>query len=262
MLSYLIKTALFHMFLRFINIILLVIYCNTLFSQVKPHSLKTDQAKYERVKKAYSSKYENLKKEIVKAGFDVTNFDIYLRAFKYEKELQVWMKSKNDAAYKLFKTYPICSSSGDLGPKRKQGDNQVPEGFYEIESFNPASSYHLSMKVSYPNKSDRLKAKGDPGGDIMIHGNCVTIGCIPIENGPIEELYVLCVEAKDQKSKLRVDIFPCRFTDENTKMLNKNYSKEKNDFWETLKTPYLLFEKNRIVPQVLINKTGDYEIKK
>lgn len=225
-------------------------------------TFKASQLKYERVKKAYRTKWDGLKSDIVKAGFDVNAFEIYQRVFKYEKQVEVWMKNKGDAKFKLFKTYAICSSSGELGPKRVQGDGQVPEGFYYIESFNPVSSYHLSMKVGYPNKSDNKKAKGSPGGDIMIHGNCVTIGCVPIENDPIEELYILNVEAKDRKQTLRVDMFPCKFTGDNIKMLNQNFSKDMNAFWGTLKAGYDFFESNFTIPKFTINAQGDYSITK
>lgn len=241
--------------MRVIKILLLVILCHHALAQ---GTFKSSQLKYQRVKKAYETKYSGLKKELTNAGFNVTNFEVYLRIFKYEKEVQVWLKSPGTSKFKLFKTYAICSSSGELGPKRTQGDGQVPEGFYEIESFNPVSSYHLSMKVGYPNKSDNLKAEGKPGGDIMIHGNCVTIGCVPIENDPIEELYILCVEAKDKKYKIRSDIFPCKFTDENVKMLKKNFPEEKNIFWETIKVGYDFFEKSNTPPKFIIDKLGNY----
>lgn len=225
-------------------------------------TFKASQLKYDRVKKAYKTKFDDLKKELTTAGFDVNTYEIYLQVFKYEKEVQVWMRSKGDTKFKLFKTYKICSSSGELGPKRVQGDGQVPEGFYYIESFNPVSSYHLSMKVGYPNKSDSKKANGSPGGDIMIHGNCVTIGCIPIENDPIEELYILCVEAKDRKQNLRVDMFPCKFTPDKVKALNEKFSKEMNAFWETIKSGYDYFETNRTIPKFSIDDKGNYIIPK
>lgn len=247
---------------RIIKTILLVTLTLPVLAQDVEGEFKSAQKKHHRVKKAYETKYNKLKKEIETAGFDVKNFELFIRAFKYEKELQVWMKNKGDNTFKLFKIYAICQSSGDLGPKRKEGDGQVPEGFYEIESFNPASSYHLSMKVNYPNGSDRKKATGRTGGDIMIHGECVTIGCIPIENEPIEELYILCVESKNRKNKISVNIFPCKFTGENEKMLSKNYAKEKLDFWNNLKPGYTYFEENFKIPKVTIDKAGNYVLVK
>ncbi len=244
---------------RFIKTALLVILVLNIRAQ---GTFKASQMKYERVKKAYTTKWAGLKKQMTDGGFDAATYEIYLRVFKYEKEVQVWMRNKSTDKFKLFKTYAICSSSGELGPKRVQGDGQVPEGFYYIESFNPVSSYHLSMKVGYPNKSDNKKATGTPGGDIMIHGNCVTIGCIPIENDPIEELYILCVEAKDRKQNLRVDMFPCKFTPEKVKALSEKFPKDMNTFWETLKVGYDHFESNFTIPKFSIDAKGEYVITK
>jgi murein L,D-transpeptidase YafK len=244
---------------RFIKTLLLVILVLNIRAQ---GTFKASQIKYERVKKAYNTKWADLKKQMTDGGFESNTYEIYLRVFKYEKEVQVWMRNKSVDKFKLFKTYAICSSSGGLGPKRVQGDGQVPEGFYYIESFNPVSSYHLAMKVGYPNKSDSKKATGSPGGDIMIHGNCVTIGCIPIENDPIEELYILCVEAKDRKQNLRVDMFPCKFTPEKVKALGEKFSKDMNTFWETLKAGYDFFEANLTIPKFNIDAKGEYTITK
>jgi murein L,D-transpeptidase YafK len=244
---------------RVIKTVLLVILVLNIRAQ---GPFKASQMKYERVKKAYNTKWTDLKKQMTDGGFDANTYEIYLRVFKYEKEVQVWMRNKSVDKFKLFKTYPICSSSGGLGPKRVQGDGQVPEGFYYIESFNPVSSYHLAMKVGYPNKSDSKKATGSPGGDIMIHGNCVTIGCIPIQNDPIEELYILCVEAKDRKQNVRVDMFPCKFTPEKVKALSEKFSKDMNTFWETLKAGYDFFETNLAIPKFNIDAKGEYTITK
>lgn len=162
---------------------------------------------------------------------DKDNFDLYFRIFKLEKEFEIWVKNKNDLKYTLLKTIAICAPSGNLGPKRKQDDYPVPEGFYEIATFNPNSSYRLAMKINYPNKSDQLKKTGaDAGGDIMIHVNCVTIGCIPLENEPVEEVYVLATEAKNKKNAINIAIFPCRFNEKNNGFLAKNYTEEKIPF--------------------------------
>ena len=111
----------------------------------------------------------------------------------------------------LVRSWPVCASSGDLGPKRRQGDLQVPEGIYRLDKLNPVSSYHLSLHVDYPNRADRIAGKrehiGNLGGDIMVHGECVTIGCIPIENDPIEELYLAVLDAGLRPP---IHIFPAR----------------------------------------------------
>ena len=186
---------------------------------------------------------------------------MFIRVLKNEKILEVWLKSKDQQEYKLFKTYNICASSGVLGPKRQQGDAQVPEGFYNVASYNPYSSYYLSLGLSYPNTSDKIIGKRNLGGDIMIHGNCVTIGCIPLTDNSIKEVYVMAVEARNNgEQNIPVHIFPTKMdekrmiflynkSDGNTALMN---------FWKNIKTGYDYFEKNKNLPRVTTNKVGKY----
>jgi len=242
---------------RFMNSVLLVLTSVFIYSQ-NTSSFKETQLKFARVKKAYNAKYQEIKKEVEKAGFSINSLEVFIRAFKKEKELELWMKNKTDKTFKHYKTFSICASSGDPGPKRRQGDGQVPEGFYFIEAFNPSSLYHLSMKVNYPNASDKIRANGKPGGDIMIHGECVTIGCLPIENDPIEELYIICVEAKNSGQKIPVHIFPLKFNDsKNTRLIEKQ-NKEIQSFWNELKEGYQFFENSYKLPLITVNKQGAY----
>jgi murein L,D-transpeptidase YafK len=117
-----------------------------------------------------------------------------LIALKEERMLEIWADEKNRAPV-LIDTYPFTAFSGKLGPKLKSGDGQIPEGLYTVEYLNPNSSFHLSMKLSYPNDFDKKMAKGDGrsnlGGDIFIHGKSVSIGCIPIGDRNIERLFIL-----------------------------------------------------------------------
>ena len=110
--------------------------------------------------------------------------------FKNERRLEV-----HAPGWETPRVYPMTGFSGTLGPKLKEGDRQIPEGVYGIEYLNPNSSYYLSMKVSYPNAADRQRAKADGrtklGGDIMIHGKNVTIGCVPIGDDAIEDVFYL-----------------------------------------------------------------------
>ncbi len=123
------------------------------------------------------------------------SLQIALLAFKKERMLELYSKNKDSLKWRLIKTYPFTAFSGSLGPKLREGDRQIPEGLYRIESLNPNSSYHLSLRLNYPNDYDILKAEIDNrqnlGGDIMIHGKDVTIGCIPIGDKQIEEVFVL-----------------------------------------------------------------------
>lgn len=220
-------------------------------------SFKSSQQKNKRVKAAYMNKWKDLQNLLKSKEVNSEDFEIYLRIFKHESELECWARNRNEKKFKLLKTFPVCAKSGELGPKRKQGDGQVPEGFYDITGFQPLSNFHLALRVGYPNKSDQIKATGkDPGGDIMIHGNCVTIGCVPLQDGPIEELYVLAVEAKDNGFNIRADIFPFRFHEKNEALLNGATAYK--TFWNSLKTGYDHFEANKTIPKITTNKSGDY----
>lgn len=223
-------------------------------------SFKEQQLKNKRVKLAYDQKWTGLKTELAAKKINPDNIDVFIRVFKHEKELELWVKNTTDTKYTLIKKIKICASSGDLGPKRQEGDGQVPEGIYDIPFFNPASNYFLALKVGYPNKSDRILATGKPGGDIMIHGNCVTIGCIPLQDDPVKDVYILCVEAKNKNHAIRVELFPCKFTNENTKLL-ADYPDSKNAFWNNLKPAYTYFEENKIPVPYTIDKNGKYVYK-
>lgn len=97
--------------------------------------------------------------------------------------------------FRYLGSYPILGASGEAGPKLRQGDRQVPEGFYRIESLHPLSSHHLALRVNYPNEFDRAMAKGDGrdnlGGDIMIHGGNGSVGCLAMGDRNIRDLFVL-----------------------------------------------------------------------
>ncbi|MFY9221330.1 MAG: L,D-transpeptidase family protein [Blastocatellia bacterium] len=126
-----------------------------------------------------------------------------LIALKDEKKLEVWGKKDS---WQLIKTYDFTAFSGKLGPKLKEGDRQIPEGIYRAEGLNPNSSYHLSIKVNYPNEFDRKiasqEARTNLGGDIFIHGKAVTIGCIPIGDAAIEELFYTIYSVGKDKTKI------------------------------------------------------------
>src|SRR6266516_5598597 len=114
---------------------------------------------------------------------------VYIRIFKEEKQLELWVSRTRE--FELFKTYPICTFSGDLGPKLREGDSQSPEGFYfgGPPQLNPASRFHLSFNLGYPNAFDR--ANGRTGGALMVHGDCVSVGCYAMTNEWIEEIYTM-----------------------------------------------------------------------
>ncbi len=186
------------------------------------------------------------------AGQEYPPRRVLLRAFKEDRALELWAGSAR-GALKLIKTYPICASSGTLGEKTRAGDGQVPEGFYEISGLNPASQFLLSMRVSYPNARDRKLHHG--GGDIFIHGSCVTIGCIPIEDGPIQELYVIAADARAGGARLAVEIFPGRDWDG---LLKRANTPGLRTFWENLREGDALFLKTGQPPAVSVDAHGRY----
>jgi murein L,D-transpeptidase YafK len=176
-----------------------------------------------------------------------------------ERELVVFVKRKGTFVYDSLITYKFCSFSGQLGPKRQAGDMQIPEGFYYISYLNPYSNFYLSMKISYPNKSDKILGnKEHLGGDIFIHGNCVTIGCIPITDEKIKELYLLALYAKRNKQTIPVYLFPTRLSDENFNKLKDKYDKNLVDFWRNLKQGYDIFVASHRNLKYTIDSKGHY----
>ncbi len=227
----------------------------------KAGTFRAEQMAKAKVKVAYVEKWDSIKARLSRLDVAVDQLEVFIRGFKEEKDLELWVKNKKDTTWKLYTTYPICESSGVLGPKRCQGDYQVPEGFYHVSVFNPYSNFYISLGVSYPNASDKVFAcKRDPGGAIMIHGNCVTIGCIPITDDLIKELYVLCVEAKNSgQSKIPIHIFPARLTAANLTRLKEDQQDAAIDvFWDNIAPGYDWFERKKKLPKVTVDSKGKY----
>jgi murein L,D-transpeptidase YafK len=173
---------------------------------------------------------------------------IYLRLFKEERVLELWVGGAE--GYRLYKSYPICAYSGGLGPKVAEGDNQAPEGFYEVKgpSLNPTSVFRLSLNVGYPNAYD--KAFRRTGGLIMIHGKCVSVGCFAMTDPGIDEIYTMVHAALSAGAPgVPVHIFPFRLTSSNL----DHHSKDRwQKFWQELRPAYDAFEANHRPPQVSV----------
>jgi murein L,D-transpeptidase YafK len=190
---------------------------------------------------------------------------VYVRSFKYDRQLEVWVKDDSAQKFILFKTYKICMQSGTMGPKRMEGDYQVPEGFYHINEFNPNSNYHLSLGLNYPNTSDRILSDAEkPGGEIYIHGNCVSTGCIPISDEPIEELFIIAGAAKAKGQEfIPVHIFPIKYNVKSSMDYLNNAIKDNANlkkFNQTIKVAFDYFEAQKELPVILINRKGEYVI--
>ncbi len=171
---------------------------------------------------------------------------VFIRIFKEEKQLELWID--DGKVFKHFKTWPICKFSGGLGPKLKEGDGQAPEGFYFVPParMNPYSRFHLSFNLGYPNTYDR--AHGRTGSALMVHGNCVSIGCYAMTDTRIEEIYSLCDAALMNGQRFfRVHCFPFRMTEANMKRHAKSKWLAE---WKNLKRGYDWFEKTKRPPNV------------
>lgn len=185
-------------------------YFQTVEVHEKPkgsHTVESIVDLYE--KRVLKSLSESLEKQDLK----YEKLNLALVAFKDDWQLHLYGRNAKTENWRKFKSYTFTASSGGTGPKLKQGDYQIPEGVYNIELLNPNSKYHLSLRVNYPNEFDKKKAATDGrknlGGDIMIHGRDVTVGCIPIGDVAIEELFILA--AKSFKQGIPIIIAPQDF---------------------------------------------------
>jgi murein L,D-transpeptidase YafK len=224
----------------------------------KAQTFKQKQMTYERVNDAFETKWPYLEKLIKSKGFNPQSFRIFIRVFKEEMKTEIWISSGNKEKFSLLKTFEVAKSSGILGPKRAEGDLQVPEGFYFIDRFNPVSTYHLSLGINYPNASDKILGKEKPGNDIFIHGSDVTVGCVPLTDDKIKEVYALAVQARNNgQKKIEVHIFPFEMTESRMKkeLTNVNYP-----LWKDIQKGYLYFQEFGTLPKTKIGKSGKYLI--
>ena len=225
----------------------------------------TKQKKYIRVRTSINDKEQSISKLLKENGIELDELNILIIAYKYESEFEIFAKTNDEKLYKKIVTYSICSKSGKIGPKRKQGDGQVPEGFYFIDRFNPASSFFLSLGINYPNISDKKKSNAtNLGGDIFIHGSCVTIGCLPMTDDKIKEIYLYAINAKNNgQKKIPFYIYPFRMTEEKFTKYKNQYSTKTEliDFWTNIKLGYDKFGKDKTELIISISKTGDYIFK-
>jgi murein L,D-transpeptidase YafK len=223
------------------------------------------QKSFPRPLEALQRKEDTLRKQFEEKKLVWPAKYIYIRSFKYDSQLEVWVKNERKDPFQLFKTYKVCALAGTLGPKRMEGDYQVPEGFYYINEFNPKSSFYLSLGINYPNASDRILSDSlRPGSAIYIHGSCVTVGCIPIRDEQIDELYILAAHAKDQgQDFIPVHIFPVRFNKEKSVKYLENLTKDDaglKKFADKMEDAFEYFEKYKQLPVVMIGDKGQYMI--
>lgn len=198
-----------------------------------------------------------LERDLMAAGLEF-GAPVFIRAFKEERQLELFVQNRKSEKFELFRSYPIAAASGNPGPKLAEGDSQVPEGFYFVppSAMKPDSRYHLAFNIGYPNRYDR--SHGRTGSAIMVHGNRVSIGCLAMTDAKIEEIYTLCASAHANGQQFfRVHVFPFRMSDQR---LAKENGAQWLDFWRNLKEGYDCFEKARIPPEVTV-RGGRYRFR-
>jgi len=214
----------------------------------------------ERVAQARARHGKIIAQKFQDAGLPYPAREIFLRWLKREAVVELWAREAR-GAFVLVTSFAILASSGGPGPKRRQGDGQVPEGFYEINRFNPESLFHLSLGLNYPNAADRMLAIApDPGGDIFIHGKAVSVGCAPLGDPAIEQLYLAALDTRARgQTRIRVHIFPAR-------MQGVEWDAHAAEhpalapFWAQLQPGFDAFERDRRLPSCTIAADGRYQI--
>jgi len=173
---------------------------------------------------------------------------VYLQIFKEERTLELYGKIGNE--YRLLDSYRICNFSGGLGPKRRQGDFKSPEGFYNVglSQLKPDSRFYRAINVGFPNEYDRQQ--GYEGKYLMIHGNCVSIGCYAMTDAYMDDIYHYVEAAlRNGQPNVEVSIYPFRMTESN--MQRHRYSTDFS-FWKELQPGYTQFAQTRQPPSVSV----------
>lgn len=148
---------------------------------------------------------KKLRPHFKKAGVAYPPYKVMFLGLKEEKQVELWARNRR-GKFRWIKTYPIHAASGVAGPKLREGDRQVPEGFYRLIWLHPNSSFHLSIKLNYPSPFDwkhaRREGRKQPGSDIFIHGSNVSIGCLAMGDPAIEEIFVLLARVGLRRSRI------------------------------------------------------------
>jgi hypothetical protein len=194
------KRLLFILLLPF-AFFLAALACIIFWDRFKPMAQTPEQNKTlaERIAEYGGPARARLKPFFERAGVAYPPPKVILAGLKAEKALQIYAFDTTNG-YRFIRSYPVLGASGVLGPKLREGDRQVPEGIYPIESLNPNSRHHIALKIGYPNAADRAQAategRTNLGGDIMIHGGSASIGCLAVGDEAAEEVFVLAADTQ------------------------------------------------------------------
>lgn len=209
----------------------------------------------DRVAAARALMGERMKAAFKRAKVPYPAPEMYLRAFKKEGLLEMWVAPKRGAKMVRVAAWPVLRASGGPGPKRREGDLQVPEGFYEVSAFNPRSQFLLSFKVNYPNASDRvLSDPRIPGGDIFVHGKRASIGCLAMGDEAIQAIYPAVFDAA---RPIRIDIFPAK----DIPAISREYP-EWSEFWQPLGVAVKRFERTNRPAAFRVARDGRYVLER
>lgn len=178
---------------------------------------------------------------------------VYIQIFKQERTLELYAKYQDK--FRLVGSYRVCNFSGGLGNKRREGDFKSPEGFYnvDINHLKPDSKFYRAINIGFPNEYDR--AQGYSGNYLMIHGDCMSVGCYAMTDAYMGEIYNY-VEAAFQNGQrdININIYPFRMTDENMRLHRNSYY---INFWRELQPGYTYFEQNHQPPSIIVSN-GKY----
>ena len=226
----------------------------------RPEIIQLAEIQGDRVPVARARVEGTLRNLFASAGLSYPPTRLFIRAFKREREMELW-SAPELGGYRLVATYQIAGTSGGPGPKRREGDGQTPEGFYQIDRYNPKSNFHLSMGLNYPNGSDRILSDPvKPGYDIFIHGRASSIGCMAVGDDRVEELFIAAVDALERP--VPVHVFPARMNSEDWESWRDEHAAGRPEllaFWENLAEGFEIFEQRRVLPTVTVLADGRYQ---
>ena len=214
-----------------------------------PAEVWASQLRFPKVRAAREAAWATVLTRLRPHYLNPAQLELFFRVVKTQRTLEVWARNRaGGGPFALVRAYPLAATSGTLGPKRRAGDEQTPEGFYTINRYNPDSNYLLSLGLDYPNAADRTLGEPNPGGDIFIHGSNVTIGCLPITDAGIQEVYLLAVAARAAGQQvIPVHIFPFPLTEVE---LARRAGSPNLAFWRELAPGWAYFEaKHELLPE-------------
>ena len=221
-------------------------------AQPAPPALWPQQLRFSRVRAAHAARWPMLQAALRAHDLDPARLEIFIRAFKIGRRVEVWGRELGGGnAFVLLRHYELAGTSGTLGPKLRAGDLQIPEGLYRIDRLNPSSRFHLSLGLNYPTAADRARTQlagaDDPGGDIFLHGGAATIGCLPITDAGIEEVYLLAVAARASgQAHIAVHIFPFELTAD--ELNRRGAGSVHHGYWLGLLPAYARFARTHQLP--------------